>query len=105
MNSAYAIGRAAFASGVTIGGNPYPPGCVNWRHWNEGWKGEREHVVEQAKATESDTRIDGVIFAIQEFIGANIAYGDWTPARQLRVNETREHLRDKLAELIQGSRT
>jgi hypothetical protein len=105
--NAYEKGRAAFHEGIRYGGNPYPPSQAA-RDWNIGWKTEDELSAERAKATEAANRLRNVVDAIEAFTDAKIRYAasyatsgaEW--ANMTDVNETREHLTDKLAELIAG---
>ncbi len=43
-------GRTAFNKGVPATANPYPAGCMECRHWNDGWAyGERLAQRETAR--------------------------------------------------------
>jgi nuclear transport factor 2 (NTF2) superfamily protein len=104
--NAYEKGRAAFHEGIRYGGNPYPPSQAA-RDWNIGWKTEDELSAERAKATEAANRLRNVVDAIEAFTDAKVRYAleyakDTKWANLTDVNETREQLTDKLAELIAG---
>jgi hypothetical protein len=102
--NAYEKGRLAYHKGVNLGANPYPPGAA-FRDWNIGWKCESELSAEREKAMEAANRLRNVVDAIEAFTDAKVQYAlnyakDSAWASLTDVNETREHLTDKLAELI-----
>lgn len=63
-------------------------------------------VVDDQVQREPDRRIDNVVAAIEAFMHAkavrdrHMLAGDNAYSHQTDVDETREHLRDKLAELL-----
>lgn len=103
--SAYDKGRLAFHEGASFRANPYPPSAAA-RDWNLAWRCEEKLAAERTKETEAADRLRNVVDAIEAFTDAKISYaanytkGEAQWASATDVNETREHLTDRLAELI-----
>jgi hypothetical protein len=64
------------------------------------------HLEAQAVTADKSRQLDNVVAAIEAFVTARVNYElsairrpDW-PSGMTDVDETREHLRDKLAELV-----
>lgn len=99
MSTPYDEGRTACSLGASYGANPYPP-SANCRAWNEGWKDESHQQAEREKSNEADQRLRNVVDAFEAFIDAKISDIQCLRGAPDGVNETREHLADKLAEWL-----
>lgn len=99
---AYEAGLAAFAAGVKVSANPHHPAYQESRAWRDGWNYAHgwNYVHGRKAEDEAGARIDNVAAAIEALIDAKIRDARHAIGAAIDVRETREHLRDKLSELM-----
>lgn len=100
---AHAEGRVAFHNGDGLRKCPYEPWDAASRYWQDGWECGRGDAALAKVAEEAAAKVNAVVDAIEAFVDAKIAYerrrvSDPEWASSTDVNETRDHLRDKLIE-------